>query len=162
MKTVKVEHHYSHGLDEVYRAFSDPDFYIAKFEGIGDRNVKVVDHGEDDEGFWIEIDREVPADAPGMLRKFMSEWNSMGQTENWTRDNEGCRNELELFTKGVPLEITGEMFLSGDEESCVNRVVMSLKSNVPLLGGALEKFGAERTREGLDAEYEFISGYLDG
>jgi hypothetical protein len=53
------------------------------------------------------------------------------------------------------------MFLTGDDSGCVNRVTMYLKSNVPLLGGQLEKFGAIRTQEGLDAEYDFIRNYLD-
>ena len=161
MKTVSVEHEYSQGLEEVYAVFRNPDFYIAKFEGIGDRNVQVLDHGEDDDGFWIEIDRDVPADVPGILKKFMGEWNSMGQTENWSEDDDGYHNELELQTRGVPLDISGKMFLTGDDSGCVNRVVMYLKSNVPLLGGQLEKFGAVRTQEGLDAEYDFIRDYLD-
>lgn len=162
MKTVEVIHEYDHPVDEVYAAFTDPDFYIAKFEGIGDRGVQVVDDGEDDDGFWVETYREVPADVPGVLRKFLSEWNAMTQTENWSANEDGYYNQLELISKGVPLDISGEMFLSGDGESSVNRVVMYLKSSVPLLGGQLEKFGAVRTREGLDAEYEFIQGYLAG
>lgn len=159
MKKVRVENRYEHSLSKVIDVFTEPDFYVAKFEGIGDRNVEVVQHGDDD-GFWIEIERQVPADAPSILKKFLGEWNQMGQMENWYEDGDGYRNDLELFTHGVPLKITGTMLMSGDEESCVNRIEMRLASNVPLLGGHLEKFAAVRTQQGLDDEYEFIQGYL--
>lgn len=161
MMKVRVENHYDHGLEEVYAAFREPDFYVAKFEGIGDREIEIIESGEDDDGFWIEFERMVPADAPGMLKKLIGDWNQMGQTENWSADGDGYRNDLELHTHGVPLNIDGTMLLTGDDESCVNRIEMRLSSSVPLLGGHLEKFAATRTKKGLDDEYDFIRAFLE-
>jgi len=161
MQVVSVENRYDHGLGVVYSAFCKPEFYAGKFEAIGDRDVEVTDHGEDDDGFWIETKREVPADVPGVLKKILNEWNSLTQTENWSPDGDAYRNELELLTSGVPITITGTMRLSGDDETCVNRIEMRLSSSMPFLGGQLEKFASTRTRKGLNDEFEFIREYLD-
>jgi hypothetical protein len=50
---------------KVRAAFSDPEFYQAKFEGIGHRNVEVISTESDADGFSIEVSREVPLDVPG-------------------------------------------------------------------------------------------------
>jgi hypothetical protein len=161
MKKVTVENHYEHGIEAVMTEFRDPDFYLQKFEWVGDRNVQVNGHGEDDEGFWIETRREVPADVPGVLKSILGEWNELVQKERWVADGDGYRNELELQSEGVPVSISGTMQLTGDENHCVNRIEMRVSSSVPLLGGQLEKFVAAKTLQGLEYEYDFISQYMD-
>ena len=157
---VKVEHEYSHSLARVHEAFSDPDFYVRKFEGVGDRNVHILDSSDDEDGFWIEIEREIRTDAPAVLRGIVGEWNSLRQTEHWHDDDGGYANDLELFSDLVPIRIRGRMFLSGDDGACVNRIEMDVSSSMPLLGRQLERFGAASTRRSLTGEYEFIRNYL--
>jgi hypothetical protein len=163
MKTVKVKNDYDYSLATVHGVFTDPEFYQKKFEGIGDRNVQVLEFGEDEQGtgFWIELTREVRSDVPGLLKKLLGEWNALKQVEYWYENEGGYRNDIELTSDGVPIQISGFMQLNGDGDSCVNRVEMQIKSSLPILGGQLEKFAAGDTQSGLEKEYDFISSYLE-
>ncbi len=159
---IQAQHEYDHSVDDVYAAFSDPDFYVAKFEAIGARNVTVVDSSKDDETFSIVTEREVPANAPGALKSFIGEWSQLRQEEEWQGDEgDEFYNELKISSPTVPVSITGVMTLSGDEDSCVNDIEMTVKCSIPLVGGKLEKFVAGDVASNLDAEFDFIAEYLD-
>ena len=160
--TVRARHEYGHPVRKVWQAFTDPEFYQAKFEGIGHRSVEVVssEHGED--GFTIEVSREVPVEVPAMLRNMLSEWNTLLQSEHWVEEGKGrYANELQIEARGVPANMSGTMKLTAQGQGCVNEVAITIRASVPLIGGKLEQFVARDTEETLAAEYEFIREYLE-
>jgi hypothetical protein len=160
--TVRARHEYRHPVRKVWAAFSDPEFYQAKFEGIGHRNVEVVSTESDADGFSIEVSREVPLDVPGFLRGLLGEWNLLLQNEHWTEAGKGVyTNELEIEARGVPAAMTGTMRLSASGKGCVNEVAITIRASVPLIGGKLEQFVSKDTEATLAAEYAFIQDYLD-
>lgn len=161
--TVRARHEYRHPVRKVWAAFSDPEFYQAKFEGIGHRNVEVVSTESDGNSFSIEVSREVPLDVPGFLRGLLGEWNLLLQNERWTEAGKGVyTNELEIEARGVPAAMTGTMRLSASGKGCVNEVAITIRASVPLIGGKLEQFVSKDTEATLAAEYAFIQDYLDG
>jgi hypothetical protein len=161
--TVRARHEYRHPVRKVWAAFSDPEFYQAKFEGIGHRNVEVVSTESGDDGFSIEVSREVPLDVPGFLRGMLGEWNLLLQNERWTEAGKGVyTNELEIEARGVPAAMTGTMRLSASGKGCVNEVAITIRASVPLIGGKLEQFVSRDTEATLAAEYAFIQDYLEG
>lgn len=160
--TVRARHEYKHPLQKVWAAFTDPDFYQAKFEGIGHRNVEIVSAEADDEGFTIEISREVPLDVPGFLRSMLGEWNTLLQSERWSESGKGVYvNELQIEARGVPATMTGTMTLAAKGKGCVNEVAITIRAAVPLIGGKLEQFVSRDTEATLEAEFEFIQDYLE-
>lgn len=159
---VTVDHKFNHSIAKVYKAFTNPEFYLEKFAALGNRNVAVIDTSDDDDGFFIELQREIRLDAPRLLRSVLGEWNKMLQTEHWHEDEDGYCNELEVRSDLVPMEIDGTMSLSGTSKKCVNHIEMSITSKVPLIGRQLEKFAAESTRASLQEEYDFVRDYLSG
>lgn len=160
--TVRARHEYRHPVRKVWAAFSDPEFYQAKFEGIGHRNVEVVSTESDGDGFSIEVSREVPLDVPGFLRGMLGEWNLLLQNEHWTGAGKDVyTNELEIEARGVPAAMTGTMRLSPSGKGCVNEVAIAIRASVPLIGGKLEQFVSRDTEATLAAEYAFIQDYLD-
>lgn len=160
--TVRARHEYRHPLKTVWAAFSDPEFYQAKFEAIGHRNVEIVSTEEGAGEFTIEVSREVPLEVPGFLRSVLGEWNTLLQTERWNAEGAGgYANALQIEARGVPALMTGTMRLSGKGKSCVNEVAITIRAAVPLLGGKLEQFVARDTEATLEAEYAFIQDYLD-
>lgn len=159
--TVRARHEYAHSLDKVWAAFSDPEFYQAKFEGIGHREVEVVSCEAGEDAFSIEISRQVPVEVPAVLRGILGTWNTLLQSERWTGDPErGWRNELEIEARGVPAALTGSMQLTATGKGCVNEVAITVRAPVPLLGGKVEKLVARDTEATLAAEYEFIRRWL--
>jgi hypothetical protein len=160
--TVRASHVYRHPVRKVWAAFSDPDFYQAKFEGIGHRRVEVVSSERDEDGFAIEVSREVPLDAPAFLRGMLGEWNTLLQSERWTESGKDAyANELQIEARGVPAVMTGTMKLAPKGKGCVNEVAITIRASVPLIGGKLEQFVSRDTAATLEAEYEFIQAYLD-
>ena len=160
--TVRARHEYRHPVKKVWAAFSDPEFYQAKFEAIGHRNVEIVSTDTDDEGFCVEVSREVPLEVPGFLRGILGEWNTLLQNERWTEEGKGVyTNELEIEAHGVPALMTGTMTLAAHGKGCVNEVAITIRAAVPLIGGKLEQFVSRDTEATLAAEYAFIQDYLD-
>jgi hypothetical protein len=160
--TVRARHEYRHPLRTVWEAFTDPEFYQAKFEGIGHRKVEVVSSAHDGDGFTIETSREVPVDVPAVLRSMLGEWNTLLQSEHWVEEGKGVyTNELQIEARGVPASMSGTMRLSAQGKGCVNEVAITIRASVPLIGGKMEKFVARDTEGSLAAEYEFIQAYLE-
>lgn len=160
--TVRARHEYAHAFPKVWGAFTDPEFYQAKFEGIGHRNVAVISAGGDADGFDIETSREVPLEVPGFLRGVLGEWNTLLQNERWREAGNGVGiNELEISARGLPVVITGTMRLARKGKGCVNEVAITIRASVPLIGGKVEKIVARDTEATLKAEHEFIKGYLE-
>jgi hypothetical protein len=161
--TVEAVHEYDHPVDTVFEAFTDPEFYLAKFSGVGARNVEIIASGNEDGVFSVETSREVPLDVPGALKSLLGAWMTIIQNEEWIEGEEDeYLNELNIDSEGVPALLTGTMTLYPSGDGCVNEVVMRIDCKIPLVGRKLEHFIADSTAEQLAAEYEFIQEYLEG
>lgn len=159
--TVRASHEYDYPLAKVWEAFSNPDFYQEKFEGIGHRAVEVVSAEQDGDDFHIEISREVPVEVPRVLRGLLGEWNTLLQAEHWQRAGKNAyRNELTIDARGVPAVMTGTMQLSARGKGCINEVAITVRASIPLVGGKLESLVARDTEATLAAEQDFIRRYL--
>jgi hypothetical protein len=161
--SVTAVHEYDYAVETVFAAFTDPDFYLEKFEGIGHRDVEVVACSDDDDVFAIKTSRQVPLDVPGPLKALVGAWTTVIQNEEWLEGEDGeFLNELDIASEGVPAKMTGTMTLYATEDGgCVNEVTITIDCSIPLLGGKLERFVADTTSEQLDAEYAFIQDYLE-
>lgn len=161
--SVKAVHEYEHPVETVYAAFTDPEFYIAKFEGIGHRDVEVLTSSDADGVFAVETSREVPLDVPGALKALLGGWTTVIQNEEWIEgEDDQFLNELDISSASVPAKMTGTMVLYAAEDGgCVNEVTITIDCSIPLLGGKVERFVADTTDEQLEAEYDFIQEYLD-
>jgi uncharacterized protein YndB with AHSA1/START domain len=160
--TVEAVHEYDHPVESVFEAFTDPEFYLAKFSGVGARNVEIIASGNEDGVFSVETSREVPPDVPGALKTLLGAWTTVIQNEEWIEGEEDeYLNELNIDSEGVPALLTGTMILYSSDDGCVNEVVMSIDCRIPLVGKKLERFIADSTAEQLAAEYEFIREYLE-
>ncbi len=154
---VTATHRYGCSIDELFGHFSKPDFYVKKFEACGARNIEVVESESGDGSFEITTERDVPADVPGFLANFVSDWNRLTQSESWEGEaGDEYYNELEISAAGVPVEISGSMNLMPDGDGCVNDVEMEIKCAIPLVGKKLAQFIATDTEKTLAAEYEYI------
>lgn len=160
--TVEAVHEYTQDVETVYGAFTDPDFYVGKFEAIGARNVEVLSSAAEDGVFTIETTRDVPLEVPGALKSLLGGWTSIIQNEEWTEAEDGeYVNDLVLTSDGVPATISGTMRLYPTDGGCVNEVTMTIDCKIPLVGGKLERFVGGSTAEQLAEEYEFIQHYLE-
>lgn len=159
---LEVTHEYNCSSDEFYRLFTSKGFHKKKFAACGARKITVLEESRTKEGFSITVDREMPADVPGVLKSLVGEWNRVKQTENWEDLGDGeyvC--ELHFEPEGVPIEVSGTMNVMPDGDGCVNHVEMTFDCRIPLVGKKLAAFAAQDAENTLDAEFDYISAKLD-
>ena len=160
--TIEAVHEYASDVETVYAAFTDPDFYVAKFEGVGASAVEVLSSSDEDGVFTVETTRDVPLDVPGALKSFLGGTTTVIQNEEWTETEDGDYvNDLVMTSDGVPANMSGTMRLYATDDGCVNEVAITIDCKIPLVGGKLEKFVGGSTSEQLADEYEFIQQYLE-
>lgn len=158
---IKVVHAYAHDVETVFSLFHDPEFMKAKYVGIGGRNVEVLECAGSGDGYTVKVKREVPADVPGLLKKFLNPWNTLVQNERWKgRPGGPWRCTLDIDIAGVPVSMKGTMELRTEGSGCVNEVHLEIKCGIPLVGGKLADFVGGDAEKATQAEYEFIRGHL--
>jgi hypothetical protein len=158
---IKALHQYAKDVDTVFSLFHDPDFMKVKYEGIGARNVEVLECAGSEGRYTVKVKREVPADVPSLLKKFLNPWNTIVQSETWEGKAGGpYRCKLAVEIAGVPVGMGGEMELRSQDGGCVNDVRLEVKCGIPLIGGKLADFVGGDAEKATQAEYEFIRAHL--
>lgn len=158
---IKALHKYNRDVDSVFKLFQDADFMQQKYAGTGARNIEVLECTGSEQNYSVKVRREVPADVPGLLKKFLSPWNTLIQSEQWQGAAGGpyrCKITIEI--SGVPVSINGTMELRTQDGGCVNDVCLEVKCAIPLVGGKLADFVGTDAEKAVQAEYAFINKHL--
>lgn len=158
---IKVLHPYANDVETVFRLFHDPAFMQVKYVGIGARNIKVLECAGSEGRYTVKIKRDVPADVPSLLKKFLNPWNTLVQSETWEGVANGpYRCKIAIDIAGAPVRIGGVMELRAEGAGCVNDVQLEVKCGIPLIGGKLADFVGSDAGKAIQAEYEFIRAHL--
>ena len=154
-KEIRLE--FSQSVDEIYAAYTNPDFIKAKLVALGARNIEVKI--EEKAGMKVVIiSREVQVEAPGALRNFVNLWNKMTQTERWKGEKGGpYYGEMDIEIANAPVVVKSTMQLESTNEGCAVETLTSIKSNIPFLGRIMDNFMGEMTEKTIEEEFHFIS-----
>ena len=159
---ISRDHEYLHSTDAVFALFTDRDAIIAKQEALGARNIRIEECETSADGAIVRFVRELPADVPGILSKFLQPWNTVEQTERWTSyADDVYQAELEIDIAGVPVTIEGMLELEPLDGGCVNHVRMTIDCGIPFVGKTLAEFVAIDCKRLIADEYNYISERLD-
>lgn len=159
---IRRDHEYSHGTDAVYALFTDEGELEAKQKALGARNIRIEECERDEDGAEVTIVRELPADVPGILKKFLQPWNTVEQSEEWRDCGDGVYEaDLEIDVAGVPVTVSGTLKLEPTDDGCVNHIRMTVDSGIPFVGKALAEFVAKDCKRIIANEYEYISDRLE-
>ena len=160
---IRTTDRYQADVDTVFGHFTDPAFIKARAEAIGARNVQVTVQ-KDSDTVVIRMEREIRADAPGALKKFVPEWTPTVQTETWKVQPGGpYLGKADVDVQGVPVSNRSRMKLAADKNGgSVMMIETEFKSSVPMVGGKLASFAGSAAEETLKAEYQFNKQHIDG
>ena len=159
---VKRDHNYAHSTDTVFALFTDAKAIKAKQKALGARNLRVEECERDAEGAVVRFVRELPAEVPGILKKFLQPWNTVEQSEQWQSCGDGVyKADLAIDIANVPVSISGTLELEPVEGGCVNHVRMEIDCGIPFVGKTLVEFVAKDCKRLIAEEYEYISGRLE-
>ncbi len=151
-----------HGTDAVFALFTDAKEIEAKQEALGARSLHIEECERDDDGAVVSFVRELPADVPGILKKFLQPWNTVEQSEQWRScDDDVYKADLAIDIRGVPVTITGTLELEPAGGGCVNHIRMTVDCGIPFVGKTLAEFVAKDCKRIIADEYAYISDRLD-
>ena len=154
---IRRDHEYPHELEAVYAMFTDPGEIETKQAALGARNIRIEECELYDDGADVRFVRELPADVPGVLAKFLQPWNTVQQSEQWrSTDNGGYDADLDIDVAGVPVTVAGTLELEPVAGGCVNHIRMEVDCRIPLIGGTLAEFVAKDCKRLIAVEYDYL------
>ncbi|MFD2230292.1 DUF2505 domain-containing protein [Alkalimarinus sediminis] len=154
---VRDTHNYTQDVDTLFKYFCDSAQAQAKHEALGARNINLVKFESTDSTLNIIIEREVPADVPRAMKKFLSDWNHIKQVENWSgTPGEGYHCDISIEISGVPVTIVGTMDLAPEGSGCSNTVCLDINCGIPLVGKKLAELVASQSKTSMREEYEYV------
>ena len=124
----------------VLKMFMDKDFHTKKLGVMGIAKSRVLDHKAAGDDFRIKIERKVPLDAPGVVKKFVPAEATVVSEEKWNRAAK--TGAVKVEPQGVPVDIKANVRFADDAQGCTITYAFDVTARVPLVGGALEKFVA--------------------
>jgi hypothetical protein len=138
-------------LEQVHEMLATPAFR----EEVCDRQ-HVLRHTvqikRDGKGMTVEIDQiQAAKGIPGFAKKFVGDEINIVQTEDWTSPEKG---NIHLAIPGKPGEMTGTALLTEDPDGTTETVNLSVKVNIPLVGGKIEGLIADLLSKALRAEHK--------
>lgn len=158
---VKVKHIYDQSVDTVFKQFGNKASLERRFKDLGARNIKVEKCKLTKTSLDLVTSREVPVNAPALLKKFMGEWNLANQKEQWTGTaGKSYQGHATISIKGVPVTITAKMVLASSAKGCTNDVTLTIESSIPFIGGKLAEFVGQTSATELQRQYAHIKASL--
>lgn len=158
---IKRDHPYAHGTEAVFALFTDAGEIEAKQEALEAREIHIEECERDAGGASISFVRELPADVPGVLKKFLQPWNTVQQSEAWrVHENGVFKADIDIDIANVPVTITGTLELKPTSDGCVNEVRLDVDCGIPFVGKTLAEFVAVDCKRLLAMEYNYITDRL--
>ena len=160
MKKVNEELRYDGAtLAQVHEMLADPVFreQVCESQGYVRHTVQIE---RDDQGMTVKIDQIQKAHGiPGFARKFVGEEINIIQSEDWTTSEKG---NIHVAIPGKPGEMSGTAHLTEDPTGTTETVNLTVKVNIPLVGGKIEGLIADLLSKALRAEHRVGVKWLAG
>lgn len=158
---IRQDHEYAYSTDAVFTLFTDADEIAAKQEALGARDIRIEECDTDADLTTVRFIRELPADVPELLSKFLQPWNTVEQSEQWQQFSSGMfRADLDIDIANVPVTIKGTLKLEPMDDGCVNHVRVSVDCGIPFVGKTLVDLVAKDCERLIANEYEYITERL--
>jgi hypothetical protein len=150
-------HTYLAPIDEVLTMLADPAASTAKYQGLGCRDVQILECERTGSSLRVRSSRIVDVNLPSFAKKVLKPTNTMLQTDEWHESPDGgWDGTFNVEAKGSPIHISGTMRLTPDDGACTHDVTISVTVKVPLVGGKIADWAAKNdVQRSLDGEFAF-------
>lgn len=156
-------HRFAHPIDEVWVMVHDPQSHVAKFTGMGHRDLEVVAEEVTDTTLDLTIRRQVDIDVPSIASKFISPSNTVTSVDHWERAEDGSASgHYSVDIKGAPAETKGTTSLVAVGDETDYTVHLDVKVKVPLVGEKVAKALRPQLEAQMNQEFEAAAAWLAG
>ncbi len=146
-------------IEQVHAMLADPAFReeVCDFQGVRGRTVTIDAQGS---GMSVVVDQVQAAQGiPSFAKKFVGEEINIVQSEDWTSPERG---NIHVTIPGKPGEMSGTALLTQDPDGTTETVNLTVKVNIPLVGGKIEGLVADLLSKALRAEHKVGRKWLAG
>jgi hypothetical protein len=144
-------------VDRVFSMLADREFReaVCDFQRVLRHDVSADRVGETAS---VRIDQDHGTGRlPGFAKKIVGDRINIVQSEVWTG---GAHGNITVTVPGKPGEMTGTATLVGDDGGVTEKVDMTVKVNLPLIGGKVEGLIADMLTKALRAEHHVGKDWL--
>jgi hypothetical protein len=154
----EMEKKFSAPADQVFQKLTDPKWLSARCLALGElsADVKARKTG----GIVLTSKRRVRRELNPMISKVLNPETDLEFDEHWTVDGERRHGHYTMQIVGKPVTVTAEFELVPQGKGCVYRIEHKAKVRVPIIGGVVEKFVLEQTRQGCADELDYLADDL--
>jgi hypothetical protein len=149
-----VTYEYASNPDQVVAVLKDPEFlrHRAELAGESNVNVQVV---ESDDGIRVVTARDKAVDLPAFAKKMFKPANRIEENTLWRRQGNQWVADYTIEIKGIPGEVKGRSSIIPKADGGSRyESRFEVTARIPLVGGKLEGFVAEKIEEQLKANAE--------
>lgn len=155
---VSAKFQYPLSAEEMHKHFTNGDFFAEMYAATGARNIEILECANGK----TKTRREVPANVPGFAKKFLGEWNTVVQSEQWTGGSGRYSNDISADIEGAPITISSTATLNDNAEGCEFAVTVSANVSIPLVGKKVAAIVEDDIEAAMQREYEFGLNYVKG
>lgn len=148
-KTIRHDLTYDAPVADVAAMLADPTFReeVCDYQRVISKKVTIEQSGE---GMDVVIDMVQPARGiPSFAQKFVGDTINIVQKESWSSPTQG---DITVTIPGKPGDMSGTAVLKESGSGTVETVALTVKVNIPLVGGKLEGLIAGLLEKALVAE----------
>jgi len=143
-RTMRVE--YAVSPARIADLLRDPDFLRRRCEAAGEKNVEVSIE-EHSDGLRVVVARDKEVDLPSFAKRMFSPKNRIVDDTRWRREGDRWVGQYRIQITGVPGDVEGRSTVEPTATGCRYESSFAVDARVPLVGGKLEAFVADRVEE---------------
>ena len=130
-------HTYDAPLGAVLDMFSDEKAIRQRYEGMGHRDVEILECTRTPTSLRVRSSRVVDVELPNFAKKVLKPTNTMRQTDEWAADGDTWTGTFSVDVQGAPVKIHGSMRLDPRGDRTEHGVTLAMEVKVPLVGGKI-------------------------
>lgn len=156
---------YGGTVEQVHRAFSDEEYWLARLGDSGADHASLDAMMRDAAGnLHIKTTQTLRANRlPAVVTQFHRGDLSLIREEIWTPISDRRASAVVRGSiPGAPANLTGEAVLKAAEPGSQMTVAATIEVRVPLLGGKIENFIGRQLADLLTAEQRFTTVWITG
>ena len=151
-------HVFAAPVEAVVARWTDADFLTGMMQDQGSREITVtVEHLSSDQ-IEVAITRQVPVDAPAMIRAVIGSWLDLTQRDVWTRAADGSWSAVrDAKPKGLSAEGQCLLTLTGNADGGATcAAIVSVQSRAPMVAAMVESLMLEDSTKLLRQEFAAV------
>lgn len=161
-RTFALSSQYQAGVEQVYAAFADQQYWLARLADSGADTARLTSMTVDIFGIDVATTQGIHRDRlPALVGQFHPGDLELVRSEKWGLVHDGKAGaEITGRIVGAPAQLYGDAVLSPDGSGCTLSFSATVQVDIPLVGGKIESYIGSQLAALMSAEQRFTSQWV--